>query len=495
MAKKLSYETLISPKRLRPSEIPNRSLATETDSDHGRVLFSTAWRRLQQKAQVFPLEDNAAVRSRLTHSMEVSYIGRLIALEVLETAQQKNLSSSWGLVGREIPFRNIVETACLTHDIGNPPFGHFGEHAIREWFQKHATNALRESIRGIKAAQIAIFRGKLLPDFTTFDGNAQGLRILTKLQWNIDEFGLNLTHSQIAAFLKYVRPPYVEAKANRPFEKKPGFFFSEEPIVREVWSVLGLKQGQRYPLAYIMEAADDIAYCLSDIEDAIEKGLTDEERFRNALEEIWQAEANKAQLSDAKFLPEILSAAWGSGAKSRAKGVRFFKFKTDFTRRLTTKAAELYVDNHYQILNGTALSLLELSKPHKAALDSLKAYARRNIFTTTDAEHLELAGFQVVKSLLEHLRPLLVLPADKFAAMVDGEKLSGFDLERRLFNLLPKKHLLAYKEAVHGRYRPAKIPPALVEWFARAHLMVDFISGMTDRYALETYQLLSGIKV
>ncbi|ATB37051.1 deoxyguanosinetriphosphate triphosphohydrolase [Cystobacter fuscus] len=427
--------------------------------------------------------------------MEVSYIGRLIALEVIETAQQKKLSSSWGLKDREIPFRNIVETACLTHDIGNPPFGHFGEHAIREWFEKHAINALRESIKGLKAAQLAIFRDKLLPDFTTFDGNAQGLRILTKLQWNTDEFGLNLTLSQIAAFLKYVRPPYMKAKPNRPFEKKPGFFFSEEPIVREAWRVLGLKQGQRHPLAYIMEASDDIAYCLSDIEDALEKGITDEERFRNALEKIWQDEASKAGVLATNFLPEILRKAWESGAKSRAKGASFFTFKTNFTRELTSKAAELYVENHDQILNGTAQSLLELSKPHKAALDSLKAYARRNIFTTTDAEHLELAGFQVVKGLLEHLRPLLVLPADKFATMVDGKKLSGFDLERRLFNLLPKKHLLAYEEAVHGKHRPAKVPSELVEWFARAHLMVDFISGMTDRYALETYQLLAGIKV
>jgi dGTPase len=334
-----------------------------------------------------------------------------------------------------------------------------------------------------------------LPDFTTFDGNAQGLRILTKLQWNTDEFGLNLTLSQIAAFLKYVRPPYAEAKPNRPFEKKPGFFFSEEPIVRKAWSTLGLKQGQRHPLAYIMEASDDIAYCLSDIEDALEKELTDEERFRKALEEIWQDEVNKAGLSDTNFLPTILKGSWESGAKSRAKNARFFKFKINFTRQLTTKAAKLYVENHAQILNGTAQSLLELSKPHKVALDSLKTYARRNIFTTTDAEHLELAGFQVVKGLLEHLRPLLVLPEDKFAAMVDVQKLSGLDLERRLFNLLPKKHLLAYKEAVHGKHRPDKVPPALVEWFARAHLMVDFISGMTDRYALETYQLLAGIKV
>jgi dGTPase len=141
----MTYKNLITSQRPRQSTIKNRTLSTETDSDHGRVLFSTAFRRLQQKTQVFPLEDNAAVRSRLTHSLEVAYLGRLIALRIIEKSSEPTARHKPDLTGLEIPFRNIVETACLIHDIGNPPFGHFGEYATREWFRKNGLNLFKQS--------------------------------------------------------------------------------------------------------------------------------------------------------------------------------------------------------------------------------------------------------------------------------------------------------------------------------------------------------------
>lgn len=489
-----TYDSLLSARRLRPSSITNRTLATETDSDYGRVLFSAALRRLQQKTQVFPLEDNAAVRSRLTHSLEVAYIGRLIALQIIELAETQDKSKTWGLSSKEIPFRNTVETACLAHDIGNPPFGHFGEHAIQDWFRRNCTSILRKSIKNLAPKDFKYFRRNLLPDFLNFDGNAQGFRIFTRLQWNIDEYSLNLTISQLAAFLKYTRAPN-RAGGNKPFQKKPGFFLTEKPIVDDVWKSLGLSKNQRHPLAYVVEASDDIAYCVSDIEDALEKGLADEDEFRSKLESIWAEQTKKEQIRDTRYLPNLLKKAWKEVQEPAPKNSRFFAFKTKLTRDLTKKSAELYIENHDSILRGEAPALLDRSPQHKAALDSLKRYAQEHIFRSPDAEHLELAGFQVVRGLLEHLSPLLALPRSTFDSVSAGKRLAGTDLERRLYNLLPQKHILVYKETLRQFPKHLQANPKTAEWFARAHLIVDFISGMTDRYALETYQLLSGIRV
>lgn len=497
-----TYESLLSRTRLRTSTVEDRSLATETDSDYGRVLFSTALRRLQQKTQVFPLEDNAAVRSRLTHSFEVAYFGRLIALKVIELANKQGLSEKWGLLGKEIAFRNTVETACMSHDIGNPPFGHFGEYAIQKWFGEKCIPILEKSIANLSPEDLAAFERTLLPDFTNFDGNAQGLRILTRLQWDRDPYGLNLTISQIAAFLKYMRSPH-EPETEKPFQSKPGYFLSEKPIVDTVWRTLGLREGQRHPLAYIMEASDDIAYCVSDIEDALEKKLTEENEFKERLLAIWKKCAMDEGVDDPNYLNVHLEKAWEEPKGPHSRTSRFFRFKTNFTRDLTEKVSQLYVDHHDSIIQGSADSLLKLSSTHKAALEALKKYAKNHIFRTKEAEHLELAGFEVVTGLLEHLNPLLALPQNAFESLRTGKKVPNTagkkslrtDLERRLYNMLPAKHILVYEDTVNNRLAEyGNMSPAIIEWFARAHLLIDFVSGMTDRFALETYQLLSGIR-
>ena len=246
------------------SESEISQIVDQLESDRGRIINSAAVRRLQQKTQVFPLERNAAVRSRLTHSLEVQQTGRFIVRTLYKQLGER--AGEFGLDGLERPLESLVEMTCLMHDIGNPPFGHFGEFAIGQWF-----NANLESLfdAAVPAGQgDASLRGRMLADLKQFEGNAQAIRLVVSLS------RLNLTYTQTAGLLKYVRAAY----APRPdkgapgayLHKKPGFYLSEEPFVADLRQALGLRPGTRHPVAYIMEAADDIAYCLADIEDSVE---------------------------------------------------------------------------------------------------------------------------------------------------------------------------------------------------------------------------------
>src|SRR6266566_9454148 len=228
----LPYNRLLSGTRRRPSRVKGRTLEEEADADRGRVLFCAPFRRLQNKAQVFSLETNAAVRSRLTHSAEVSSIGRYIAQQAFKQFKDEELNDL-GLAGKERPFITFVETACLLHDLGNPPFGHFGEIAISGWFHAAQIDLTPKRFGG-RPQQIW---ERHYQDFKYFDGNPQGIRITTKLQppETGDMNGLNLTATTLAATLKYPWPPS-DVKDGR---KKAGYFESEEDVVKWICKELG----------------------------------------------------------------------------------------------------------------------------------------------------------------------------------------------------------------------------------------------------------------
>lgn len=247
------YKKLLSHTRFRISDVSDRHILLEAESDRGRLLFCPAFRRLQQKAQVFSMESNASVRSRLTHSLEVAQVGRYIADQISIQLMERN----WAEKEECAALTTFVETACLMHDIGNPPFGHFGEFAISEWFKLNGAEALKSSFEASGMAGSDSYTVRALADFLEFDGNPQGIRIVTKLQRNNDEFGLNLTKTTLAAYLKYVRTSGVKPEeVKSPFVKKCGYFSTEADIIVSVWAEFGYGSPQRYPLAYIMEAAD-----------------------------------------------------------------------------------------------------------------------------------------------------------------------------------------------------------------------------------------------
>ena len=469
---KAAYSKLITKDRPEKTTSPlSETLVGAASSDRSRILYSAAFRRLQMKAQVFPLEDNAAVRSRLTHSLEVSDIGRSIARKLTMDSLATYLDPEVA-----IAFVDVVETACLMHDIGNPPFGHFGEEAVQRWFRGRGKKSYEHST-GLTDWETVIRHSGA--DFLNFDGNPQGFRVVSQLQYGLRP-GMNLTFTQLFAGIKYPRSTR-EADKKDSSKKKAGYFSTEEALFERMRTELGIEPGCRHPLSYIMEAADDIAYCMSDIEDGFEKDLINLEEVGRELKASWDG------TKFSRLIPE--AEGWGTSWEEKTKS--FLKFKTAYAREMVESAAAIYVANHEDIICGKlAGELFGDSSDERKVLKGLKAFARKHLFRHEDVENLELAGFSIISGLLDHYGKLLELPKAKFDLLVNG-KWQGeeLDVEWRLYNRLPKKHLHLYG------LRSKDASSATEEWCLRAHLIIDYISGMTDRFALSTFQALGGTRI
>lgn len=487
----IDYAKILTSSRLRTSTRVDRTILTESESDRGRVLFSPALRRLQQKAQVFSMEPNAAVRSRLTHSLEVSQLGRYLADEIGQRLAETGAIDS----SQQGALVNFVETACLMHDIGNPPFGHFGEAAIQEWFKQNGKDCLLAST-GLTKKHAVTYADQLrraLADFHEFDGNPQGLRIVTRLQWNTDEYGLNLTKTALGAFLKYVRSPTQDRSGN--FTKKPGFFVTEEEIVKQVWEQFNYARPQRFPLAYIMEAADDIAYCISDLEDSFEKKIIQEEIALPHIERNYLARKFSDHAQCHKDICDALKAV-----RERQRNGKEFTY-TDFRTMLSTSivryAAQRFVDSQDKISIGELQSLLPDDEPPGYILKVLKDFCREQVYTHESIQRVELAGYNAISGLLNQFKPLLTVSHERFEAALNGHdsdnKNKKLLVEPKLLKLFPPKYLKVYRH--HLQFLNNGDDERFMEWNARAHLVVDFISGMTDDFAMTTYRTLAGMRL
>ncbi|MRI33689.1 dGTPase [Endozoicomonas sp. OPT23] len=479
----MNYSEKLTHLRPQPSSKSPRSLLAETESDRGRIIQSAAIRRLQQKTQVYPLETNAAVRSRLTHSLEVQQTGRFLAQTILEKLSQENQLGTLGLTGKETVFTNIVEMSCLMHDVGNPPFGHFGEAAISSWIRAKATSC-HLSAAGTPSK---LFTDTLLPDLAVFEGNAQGLRIIHQLQ------NLNLTYSQLAALMKYTRPPYQKkpepADSNYYRKKKPGFYYSETALVDDIQSHLKIKEGCRFPLVYIMEAADDISYCIADLEDAVDKGILSYRDLKYYLQSVWTEYAG----SENTYLTNIIDLA---SSLSKQEPHRFIvKLRTQLVSDLVDYAADRYLQEHQAVFDGTLDEpLIDGDSDQHLALKTLKTIAIRHVFTSKEKETPELRGHSALMGLLDIYQPLLELETEAFTDIVFKDQEHHF-LEQRLFHRLSVKQTAAYKRAVSAIDRKAFSLQEQkdLEWYYRARLLIDYISGMTDHFVMEEFQSLSAI--
>ncbi|HAV54149.1 MAG TPA: deoxyguanosinetriphosphate triphosphohydrolase [Aequorivita sp.] len=363
-------------KRLRIEENETR-LGFEVDYD--RVIFSSAFRSLQDKTQVIPLSKTSFVHTRLTHSLEVSVVGRslgrIVGKEILKKHPQLQ-----GVHGYQFnDFGAIVAAAALAHDIGNPPFGHSGEKAIGDYFLngngKRFKNQLSE---------------KEYQDLVAFEGNANGFKILTESKNGV-EGGLRLTFATLGAFMKYPKQSLPKKPTSHVADKKFGVFQSDTDFFNKVVSELGLLNRNdngfaRHPLAYLVEAADDICYTIIDFEDGINLGLIEEEI---ALE----------------YLINLVRDSLKKDIYSRLRTVqdRLAYLRSLAINTLISEAATIFIENEEEILNGTFSEALLDRSQYRAQIADIIKISVEKVYQSTEVTEKEIAGYTILTTLLEAL--------------------------------------------------------------------------------------------
>lgn len=265
----MEWSRLLSTKRERAGGNFAKAgdLRSEFEKDYHRIIGSASFRRLQDKTQVFPLDKSDFVRTRLTHSLEVSSLGKSLGQTIGENILEHRKNSGFTPQMKE-DISHILECAGLIHDIGNPPFGHFGEIAIREWFERNLPK-----LTFCQKNVSEMFTAQMKQDFFHFEGNAQALRLVTRLHYLVDEHGMNLTYALLNTIIKYPGSSLqIDENSGNIKDRKMGYYFADEEIFHKVTKETGAGRN-RHPLTYMLEAADDLAYKTADIEDSFVKGF------------------------------------------------------------------------------------------------------------------------------------------------------------------------------------------------------------------------------
>ena len=461
----MDWNKLLSSKRLRPSSKDYSGDARNPfESDFGRLIFSPATRRMHDKTQVFPLTSDDNIHSRLTHSLEVLAIGYSLGIRIVENEEfLRRTNQDKDYLIRSIP--TTLKNVCLVHDIGNPPFGHFGETVISQDF----SNLFREE-EGKKVYDFELNEDQMR-DFTSFDGNAQGFRVLTKLQILQDTYGLNLTCNTLASFLKY--PNFGKPTNEKFYTEKIGVFQSEKEVFKKVVSECGLEISGKYlrhPLAFLMEAADSICYYVMDIEDGYNKRLYDYNFIRKYFEE---------KIKDQSLFKKLFRNA------DKVKGInkrntKIIKLRISLIDYLVNLTVENFIKHIESIEKGTYKSEL-LDDDSNNVAGTLDLFCFENIFKRREIEFLELTGHAVLTGLLEYYIQFLFRGSKHY--------------KRRALNLISKSiKLSAFLEnGIEGDDELENFEE-LSDYY-KLRIIVDFITGMTDQFALKHYQKLSGQKI
>lgn len=456
-------------------------ITNQLESDRGRIIQSASVRRLQQKTQVFPLERNAAVRSRLTHSLEVQQNGRYIVKTLFKKLGDR--VDELGLTGLSGAVESLVEMACLMHDIGNPPFGHFGEAAINDWFAEHLTDFGQWDLIDDPEMK-AIW----IKDLLSFEGNAQAIRLTYSLQQ------MNLTHAQTAAILKYTRGAFEERDDAGPLgqlRKKPGYYWSERDAIDQLQQALEMKPGRRHPFTYIMEAADDMAYCLADIEDAVEKGILSLDRLSSLIIETFEALSGDVDAQVVlsyngrkKSVRQLVAEALGASESDMIDQNHqyFIKLRINLIHHLVDHAAERFVENLEAIYNGCFnQALMEDDSVAMRLVQTFKKIGFRHVFNHKEVQTLELQGHRIITGLLDIYAKVLRLGTDEMPVLIEGRSRCLY--EQLLFNRLDPKIIKAYQKGVLNFGDES-------EFYFRCRMIQDHISAMTDHSAYDEYRVL-----
>lgn len=442
-----TWSQLISPVRLgfeRRIQDEPEEIRTAFQRDYDRIIFSSPFRRLQNKTQVFPLPGSIFVHNRLTHSLEVASVGRslgnLVALELAKRSAGPD-ATAFSEIG------TIISTACLAHDMGNPPFGHSGEDAISNFFKKGYGKSLLDQLPKEQQS-----------DFTSFDGNANAFRLLTHTFNGRREGGFGLTYSTLASVVKY---PFESALAGD--KQKFGFFQTEKLLFQKIATRLRLKQHAdaplhfaRHPFVYLVEAADDICYQIMDVEDAHKLNILSSAEAESLLMAFFDPGIDQATLSVIHENMKIVL--------DRNERVGYLRALV--IGKLVRECARIFCERMQPILLGEkSPSLVKaLEGSSKSAMEEIKRISVSRIYKDPSVVQIEIAGYKILGTLLEEFTPAILNPDDPFA--------------EKLRSIVPQQYHLQ-SENLYDRLQTA----------------VDFVSGMTDLYALDLYRKITGISL
>ncbi len=449
----MHWPQLLSRKRLGADQDPSQSAArTDFQRDFDRIVFCSAFRRMQDKTQIFPLSKVDYVRTRLTHSLESSSVGRSLGTLVGE-----QIIARHGLTGFEAAdFGAICAAACLAHDIGNPPFGHSGEDGIRHW-ARYGGGRDRVAVIADLALQ---------EDFLSFEGNAQGFRVLTRLQNRDNRGGLQLTCATLAAFTKYPRQAWLGGSSfDGVSARKQGFTAQDRDYFEEVATAVGLIRRDphyaiwhRHPLSFLVEAADDICYRVIDIEDGFRLGhISHQEALDLFLAVLPDQAVQRSRLA---------------GLKGEKEQVEFLRAKV--INQAVRESMEAFLDQESAILAGAFDLPLMSVIPHRAEMDALIEVASRKLYCAPEVVEIEAAGYEVMSELLQRLIQVLDDVAHHGA--------SAQPKSQMVLRLIPEQFVGPNREPV-------------ADFYLRLLQLTDFVAGMTDSYAVTAYKKLTGISL
>lgn len=427
----MNWQQLISNKRLGQEElhIKRKDDRTEFKRDYDRLIFSAPFRRLQNKTQVFPLPGSVFVHNRLTHSLEVASVGRSLGDDVA----RKLMEAHPELADTHLSeIGSIVSAACLAHDMGNPPFGHSGERAIATYFSEGPGLKYREMLTDEQWA-----------DITHFDGNANAFRLLTHQFKGRRRGGFVLTYSTLASIIKYPFPATMAKK------QKFGFFMQEKEIYDSIVKELGLKPGVRHPLVYLVEAADDICYEIMDIEDAHKLKILSFEETRDLMLGFVNADSREHIIERSKDVDD--------------KNENVVYFRSCTIGALIRECVNVFVNNEQAILDGTfSGSLVDSACPLvRDAYKACEKVAFSKIYRSREVVDTELAGYKIMSTLIHLFTDAVMTPEHAYSKLLLDRVSDQYEVDSP-------------------------------DTYSRIMAVLDFISGMTDVFALDLYRKING---
>ncbi|MDY4208140.1 MAG: deoxyguanosinetriphosphate triphosphohydrolase [Lachnospiraceae bacterium] len=474
----MNWEQLLSTKRNRGGSGKNRyvrntDLRSEFEKDYHRIIGSASFRRLQDKTQVFPLDKSDFIRTRLTHSLEVSSFAKSLGQNIGENILVYKKDPSFTPRMKE-DICSILQCAGLIHDIGNPPFGHFGEDTIREWFQKNLP------VMEYHGTPIdTILTPQMREDFYHFEGNAQALRLVSKLHFLVDENGMNLTYALLSTIIKYpVSSLEMNSKSGDIKDRKMGYYFADQEIFEDISKETGTN-GKRHPLTFILEAADDIAYKTADIEDAFVKGFLS---YHKLLEELTELQELYFRGGGGGFQPaDKLTELYLRAKEMHVENPEEYAIKNWIVRVqgfVINCATYGFTSNYQAIMQGTYVHDLFYQTFAERLMNLLGDLAFREVFTSEPIYRMEVTEATMLDFLLDKFMTAIIKYDDK------TQKLDSID--ERMVSFISSNYKKAYHYHARGKSEIERL-------YLRILLVTDYVCGMTDSYAKRLYQELKAI--